>query len=171
MARCEIKISRRRSELFQERYLSQVKGFANVRTLFERILADGKKIALASSAQGDELEAYKERAQIADLIDAETSKDDAKRSKPHADIFEAALVRLGHPSPDATMVVGDTPYDIEAARKAGLQAIGVRCGGFSDSSLRGAIALYDNPTDLLAHYAESPLGYAEAVSAGHSFYE
>jgi FMN phosphatase YigB (HAD superfamily) len=59
--------------------------------IFRRIKADGKRIALASSAKGDELETYKKIDGIGDLIDAETSSDDAKQSKPHPDIFEAAL--------------------------------------------------------------------------------
>jgi phosphoglycolate phosphatase-like HAD superfamily hydrolase len=158
LARWEKDISARRSEIFRKKYLPQVRGFPNARPLFERLLQDGKKIALASSADGEELEVYKERAQISDLIEAETSKDDAAKSKPHPDIFEAALERLGNPPVGQTIVVGDTPYDIEAARKAGLPAVAVRSGGFPEETLRGAVAIYDNPTDLLAHYAESPVG-------------
>lgn len=128
-----------------------------MRELFQRVLADGKRIALASSAIGAELQAYKERANIADLIDAETSKDDADKSKPHPDIFEAALARLEHPPANETIVLGDTPYDIEAAHKAGLRTIAVRCGGFPEETLRGAIAIFQDPADLLARYGESPL--------------
>jgi HAD superfamily hydrolase (TIGR01549 family) len=158
MDRLEKAISSWRSERFQKLYLPKVVGFANVRALFQRILADGKKIALASSARGDELETYKVRAQISDLVDTETSKDDAAKSKPHPDIFKAALERLGNPSPEKVIVVGDTPYDIEAAAKLGVKTIAVRCGGFSEATLAGAISIYDNPTDLLSHYDRSPLG-------------
>lgn len=156
--RLEKDISSWRSERFQKHYLSRVVGFENVRALFQRILADGKKIALASSAQGEELEAYKDLAQIADLIDTETSKDDASKSKPHPDIFKAALERLGNPPAKEVIVVGDTPYDIEAAAKLGVKTIGVRCGGFPEATLADAIAIYNNPTDLLSHYGDSPLG-------------
>lgn len=157
MERLEEKISQRRSALFQEKYLPEVKAFPQVRDLFQRILKAGKKIALASSAVGKELEAYKEIARISDLIDAETSQDDAAQSKPHPDIFQAALKRLGNPAAERVIVIGDTPYDIEAAGKAGLQTIAVRCGGFPEESLRGAMAIYDDPADLLAHYEDSPL--------------
>jgi phosphoglycolate phosphatase-like HAD superfamily hydrolase len=95
-------------------------------------------------------------ANIADLIDAETSDDDAERSKPHSDIIEAALERLGDPATDETLFIGDTPY-IEAARKAGLKAIVLRCGGFPEETLRGAIAIYDDPADLLSRYSDSLL--------------
>jgi HAD superfamily hydrolase (TIGR01549 family) len=150
-------ISQRRGEIFKEKYLQQVKGFPHVRELFQRVLAEGKKIALASSAVGEELETYKRAANIADLVDAETSADDADRSKPHADIFLAALERLGKPATERTMVVGDTPYDIQAAAKAGLRTIALRCGGFPEDSLRGSVAIYDDPADLCARYADSPL--------------
>jgi phosphoglycolate phosphatase-like HAD superfamily hydrolase len=90
-------------------------------------------------------------------IDAETSADDTERSKPHPDIIEAALERLGDPATDETLFIGDTPYDIEAARKGGLKAIALRCGGFPEETLRGAIAIYDDPADLLSRYSDSLL--------------
>ena len=151
------RISNRRGKIFQEKYLREVKGFPRVRELFQRVLADGKKIALASSAIGKELETYKKVANIADLLDAETSADDAEQSKPHPDIFVAALERLDDPPEEEALVIGDTPYDIEAAGKAGLKTIAFRCGGFPEETLQRAIAIYDEPADLLARYANSPL--------------
>jgi HAD superfamily hydrolase (TIGR01509 family) len=146
-----------RTELFAKEYMPRVQGFPKVRELFEQLIANGLQIALASSAIGEELQTYKDRAQVADLIDTETSKDDAEKSKPHPDIFEAALERLGNPPTDQAIVIGDTPYDIEAAAKAGLRTIAVRCGGFPEETLKGAIAIYDDPADLLERLAESPL--------------
>lgn len=90
-------IPARRAEHFRKNYLPLVKAFPHVRELFLRLKDDGRKIALASSAIGEELETYKKLAGITDLVDTETSQDDAKRSKPHPDIFEAALRRLGSP--------------------------------------------------------------------------
>ena len=89
----------------------------------------------------------------------ETSSDDAERSKPHPDIFLAALQRLGDLRPEDVVVVGDTPYDAEAAGKAGLRTVGLLCGGWSEAELRqaGCIAVYRDPADLLAQYATSPL--------------
>jgi HAD superfamily hydrolase (TIGR01509 family) len=149
-------IQARRAKRFREHYLPLATAFPHVRELFLRIRDEGKKIALASSAKGDELEAYKKLAQIEDLVEAATSQDDAEKSKPHPDIFKAALTRLGH-APEEVIVVGDTPYDIEAAGKAGIKTIAVRCGGFPEESLSGAIAIYDSPTDLLTNYESSPL--------------
>lgn len=146
-----------RGDLYKREYLPRVRAFPKVRELFERVRADDKRIALASSAKEDELETYKRIARIEDLIEAETSADDAEKSKPHPDIFEAALEDLGDMNARRVIVVGDTPYDAEAARKINLRAIGVLCGGFPEADLRaaGCLSLYRDPADLLARYDES----------------
>ena len=153
------KLEQRRGVIFKQRYLSQAKAFPMVRELLQRIQADGMQAALASSAKQDELETYKRIAHIDDLLQAETTSDDAKASKPHPDIFEAALQRLGSPGAEQVIVVGDTPYDAEAAVKAGLRPIGLLCGGWPAADLKdaGCIATYDDPAHLLAQYAASPL--------------
>jgi HAD superfamily hydrolase (TIGR01509 family) len=147
-----------RGELFKREYMPRVEGFPKVRELFERLRDDGKRIALASSAKGDEIEDYKKIAGINGLVEEEASKDDAEKSKPHPDIFEAALARLGDPHPSRVIAVGDTPYDAEAAGKAGLRTVGFLCGGFPEEDLRaaGCIRIYRDAADLLARYDESP---------------
>ncbi|WP_375454222.1 HAD family hydrolase [uncultured Methylobacterium sp.] len=156
-----------RSDLFKERYLDRVKPFPGVRALFERLRADGTTIALASSGKRAEVERYQEILGIADLVDVATSADDAERSKPHPDIFQAALKRLPGIAREAVVVVGDTPYDAEAASKAGLATVGVLCGGFpeADLSAAGCIAIYRDPQDLLEGYASSPLAERKTPSA------
>jgi HAD superfamily hydrolase (TIGR01509 family) len=148
-----------RSRILKERYLPTIQGFAGVRALVERLRADGKQLALASSAKEDELQAYKAIAGIEDLIGTETSADDAEESKPNPDIFQAALRRLRGIAPADAVVIGDTPYDVEAAGKAGLRTIGLLGGGWSAEELTqaGCIATYEDPADLLARYDGSPL--------------
>jgi HAD superfamily hydrolase (TIGR01549 family) len=162
--RLQEKIEKERSELFKQKYLPQVRPFPKVRELFRRILDDGKRIALASSGKEDEVEKYEKIAGIGDLIrdDEKTSSDEAEHSKPDPDIFHAALGKLGRIPTDEVIVVGDTPYDAEAAGKAGLRTIGVLCGGFPEADLRaaGCIAIYRDPADLLAHYETSPIARA-----------
>lgn len=139
-----------RSEVFQRDYLPKVRGFPEVRELFDTLIERGTVVALGSSAKGEELEAYKSAAGIEGLNLIEVSSDDAEKSKPHPDIFEVALQKTGT-APARTLVVGDTPYDAEAAGKAGIRAIGVLCGGFSEALLRsaGAIEIYGGPADIL----------------------
>jgi HAD superfamily hydrolase (TIGR01509 family) len=148
-----------RSELFRRDFLPRVRAFPKVRELFERIMADEKRIALASSAKQEELAVYKRIAHIEDLIEEETSADDAEKSKPHPDIFQAALEQLRLSSADEALVVGDTPYDAEAAGKLKLRTLGVLSGGFPERELRaaGCMAIYDDPADLLARYDETVL--------------
>lgn len=147
-----------RGDLFRRNYLADVKGFPKVREVFERLLADDWKIALASSAKGEELKTYKERARITDLVDTETSSDDAEKSKPFPDIFQAAVARL-KVAPGECVVIGDSPYDAQAATRAGILSIGFLCGGFKREELEGAgfATLYEGPADLLSNYDASPL--------------
>ncbi len=143
-----------RGEIFKKEYLLRVKPFPEVRLLFERIKADGKKTALASSSKEDEVEEYKKIADIEDLVEKATSSDDAKKSKPEPDIFQAALKLLGNPKLENVLVIGDTPYDAEAAAKAKIKIVGVLCGGFTEKDLRenGCVEVYQHPADLLKNY-------------------
>ena len=152
-------IENHRGCIFKERYLPTIRAFPDVRKLFLRLRDDGIRIALASSAKKDELKVYTQIAVISDLVDVETSSDDAEKSKPHPDIFIATLARLGAIEHRNVIVVGDTPYDMEAARKAHLPSVGVLCGGFPEPSLReaGCLSVYRDPADLFTHYETSPL--------------
>ncbi len=149
-----------RRELYKREYHPRVKAFPHVRDLLQRVKTDGKRIALASSATKNDLVVYKQIMNVEDLIDVATTTSETKASKPEPDIFKATLDKLGNIAPDEAIVVGDTPYDAEAAGKLSLQTIGVLCGGFQEENLRqaGCIAIYQDPADLLAHYDESPLG-------------
>ena len=145
-------------EIFAKKYLPEVKPFPKVRDLFERLREDGKRIALASSGKDSEVRRYEKLLGIEKLVDGRTTSDDVRHSKPYADIFVAALNILKLPA-DEAVAIGDTPYDVEAAKKIELPIVGVLCGGFSETVLRdeGAVAIYRDPADLLEHYYRSPL--------------
>jgi HAD superfamily hydrolase (TIGR01509 family) len=148
-----------RSELFRKEYLPRVRPFPKVRELLQRIRDDHKGIVLASSGKKADTEYYVKLLKIDNLIDGYVSGDDADNSKPAPDIFAASLKKLGGISPADAVTVGDTRFDIEAARKAGMKTIAFLCGGTSESVLRGAgaVAIYRDPADFLAHYDE-PIG-------------
>lgn len=148
-------LAERRSAIFKERYLEKVRPFPRVRELLEKMRGAGLDLAVASSAQRDELKTLLDIAGVADLIESKTSASDAENSKPDPDIILAALRRLGCEAGEALMV-GDTPYDIEAAGKAGVKTVAFRCGGWDDAGLKGAIAVYDSPADLEGRFASSP---------------
>lgn len=149
------KLEKYRGELFKREFMPRVKPFPRVRELFQRIKADGFRIALASSANADEVTHYKKLVNIADLIDAETSASEVESSKPCPDVFEVAIDQL-KVEEDRALVIGDTPYDAIAARRAGLRTVGVLCGGFPENDLReaGCIDIYRDPSDLLDRYTE-----------------
>ena len=151
------RIGERRGEIFKDRYLPTLNAFRDTRRLLEAMKERGLRLVVASSAKKDELEPLLEIAGASDLIEAQTSADDAEKSKPEPDIVLAALRTLGM-SPTEVVMLGDTPYDLQACQKAGVAMIGLRSGGWSAGDLAGAIAVYANPADLLARLDESPLG-------------
>ncbi|MGC4122806.1 MAG: HAD family hydrolase [Myxococcales bacterium] len=158
-----------KAELYEERYRPLVRPFPGVPELFRRIRRDGKRIVLASSGTTEEVESNLRLLGVEDLVDAFTTADMAERSKPFPDIFCAALERAAVEDPDEALVVGDSPYDVEAATRIALPAVGLLCGGFSEVDLEaaGAVALYASPRDLLDHYEQSPLG-RDSISSGDS---
>ena len=130
------------------------------RHLVQAVRDHGLAVSVASSASAEELRQLLVAAGVADLIgDIVVSKDDASRSKPDPDIVRAALERLGLP-PEEVVMIGDTPYDIAAAQALGVATITFRCGGWSSQELANAIAIYDNPQDLVNDFDRSPLGLA-----------
>jgi len=143
-----------RSELFRKEYLPKVQPFPKVRELFQRLRDDNKRIVLASSGKKADTKYYVDLLKIGDFIDGYVSGDDADSSKPAPDIFAASLDKLGDISPADAVTVGDTRFDVEAAKKADLRTIAFLCGGTTESVLRqaGAIAIYRDPAHLLAHY-------------------
>jgi HAD superfamily hydrolase (TIGR01509 family) len=154
------RVSERRKELFRTRYLPSLRAWPGATELLLRMKQDGLRLAVASSAKADELRPLLALCGADRLVEARTSSDDADNSKPDPDIVETARAHLGL-SPDEVLMLGDTPYDIEAAARAGVGTLAFRCGGWDDAGLRGAVAVYDGPADLLARYEESPFGSPE----------
>jgi HAD superfamily hydrolase (TIGR01509 family) len=154
------KLGEAHGDAFKGKFLNKVQPFAHAHDLLARAHAAGQKVVLASSASAQELDHYIGLLDAADLVSETTSADDVENTKPAPDIFATALKKIAPLTPDQVLVVGDTPYDIEAAVKCGIGAVGVRSGKFSDEALRqaGAVALYDDVAAILADYDNSPLG-------------
>jgi len=149
-------ISQRRKEIFKERFLPGLRAFQGAKELLEQMRKRGLKLAVPSSADKDELKPMLDIVGAADLIEEETSSKDAKQSKPDPDVMQVTLERTGFP-PNRVLMIGDTAYDIEAAKKVHVGTIAFRSGGWSNDDLAEAIAIYDGPADLLEHYDDSPL--------------
>jgi HAD superfamily hydrolase (TIGR01509 family) len=151
------KLDERKGEIFRERFLPTLEATRGARALLHRLRDDGIKLVVATSAGKDDVKGLLERAEVGDLIQDATSADEVEESKPDPDIVHAALDDAGFPA-EQTVMLGDTPYDVEAATRAGVRIVAVRSGGWDDESLRGAVAIYDDPADLLDHFDESPVG-------------
>jgi HAD superfamily hydrolase (TIGR01509 family) len=144
-----------RREIFERDFLPHLQPTRGARQLLEWLRDQRMTLVVATSAQAAELDALLRVADAQKFFEATTSSDDADRSKPDPDIVKAALGRTGCPATEAIMI-GDTPYDIEAARRAGVDVIALRSGGWNDSGLAGAAAIYSDPADLLERYDFSP---------------
>jgi phosphoglycolate phosphatase-like HAD superfamily hydrolase len=142
---------------YRDAYLPRVAAFPKVRALFERVKRAGQLIALATSSSADELDHYLVLTNTGDLVDAVACGEDVQHDKPNSALIEVVLLRAGGVMPEHAVMIGDTPYDAIAARRAGLAAIGMLSGGFSRQDLEasGCIAVYRDPADLLARYGET----------------
>jgi HAD superfamily hydrolase (TIGR01509 family) len=151
------KLSKRRGEIFREEYLPKLRALPGSRALVERVRSKGLKPVVATSAKEEELKGLLKAAEVADLMEEKATATDAKKSKPDPDIVKAAIERAEIPA-DQLVMIGDTPYDIEAATRARVRVIAFRSGGWKDADLKGAAEIYDGPADLVANYDTSLLG-------------
>lgn len=141
-------INRHRARFFSQRYLPRLRPFPSASELVRELHGRGLTLVVATSAQKHELTGLLELLGAAGWIDGATSSDDVERSKPEPDIVRAALARAGS-DPAETVLLGDTPYDVAAARACGVDMIAFRCGGFGDAAFKGAVEIVDGPHDLL----------------------
>ena len=147
------KLKDRRGEIFRTELLPGLQPFPKARDLLEALGRRGIERVAATSASADDLKALLERAGVADLMDATVNHDDVDRSKPDPDIV-ATAVQKARLSPAEVVMVGDTPYDVAAAARAGVAAIAVRSGGWPDDDLRGAVAILDDVAAICARLDE-----------------
>jgi HAD superfamily hydrolase (TIGR01509 family) len=160
LARLEEPLKQLRKEIFHRDYMPRVVSFPQSRELLVRVKESGKKIALATSADEEDLATYGRIVGMDDLIEKASSSADAKHSKPEPDIFTAALRKLNMRAEQA-IGLGDTPYDAEAAGKLGIPMIGLTSGGWKEDDLRdaGCVEVYRSPGDLLLKFNESLLAH------------
>jgi HAD superfamily hydrolase (TIGR01549 family) len=125
------------SKLYEAKYLPSVKALTGVRDVFEALTKGGGRIALATDCKGPDLKHYLSLLNVTDLIDAMACGDDVEHGKPDPRLVGLALRKLAIPAGQAVMI-GDTPYDAEAARAAGTAAAGLLTGGFAKEALAEA---------------------------------
>jgi HAD superfamily hydrolase (TIGR01509 family) len=139
--------------------IGEVEPMRDARRLIEEIKRRGHKAVLASSAKDEEVEHYLDLLDARSLADGWTSSADVQSTKPEPDLVHAALQKAGADAADAVMI-GDTPYDVEAAKRAGVPTIAVLTGGFSEAELReaGAVGVFESVAELCGRLGETALG-------------
>jgi HAD superfamily hydrolase (TIGR01509 family) len=149
---------KRQGELVGE-LIDEMALLPGARELLRAIKERGHDLVLASSGQAEHVDTYLDLLGARDLADAWTTSADVESAKPAPDLLQVALEKIGAPTDAPSVVVGDSVWDVEAAKNAGMPAIAVRSGGFGDEELReaGAIALFDTPGDLAAALDDTPL--------------
>ena len=145
---------------------SDLEVLPDARELLADLNTRGLTVVLATSAPESELSTLRDLLDVEDSVAVVTSGEDAEVAKPEPDIVAVALGRAGVQAERALMV-GDSVWDIEAAGRAGVRAIGVLSGGISRCELldAGAVAVFDDPADLLANIETSPIYSDEKASA------
>jgi HAD superfamily hydrolase (TIGR01509 family) len=141
-------------------YLSMIQEtqpLEGARDLIVDLKEQGRRVVLASSAKPQEVEHYLDVLDARELADDWTTAGDVEATKPDPDLVLAALDKLG--TKDAVMV-GDTPWDVEAAQRAGIETVAVLTGGFSEQERReaGAVTVFDSIVSLREGIAGTPLG-------------
>ena len=145
------------SELYRE-LIGEVQAMEGSRQLIEDMKDAGNAVVLASSAKEWEVQHYLELLEAAELVDAWTTSDDVERTKPEPDLVHAALEKVGGRPENATLI-GDTVWDVEAAHRAGVEALAVLTGGFSEQELSeaGAREVFTSVEELRQSLVETPL--------------
>jgi HAD superfamily hydrolase (TIGR01509 family) len=149
-------INDRRIAILKAHYLPELAPFPGARLLVDRLRARGLVCAAVSSATAADVGDLLRAAGVADLMDHVISADDADRSKPDPDLIRVALERVDV-APDEAVLIGDSPYDVEAGVRAGVPVIALRCGAFPERDLDGATALFDGPQELATKIESSPI--------------
>jgi HAD superfamily hydrolase (TIGR01509 family) len=149
-------IQEKRGDIFRQRYLPSIRPFPGAKELVEHLMRQGFKLVVATSSSQRDLDEILRQTGLDDLLKNSTSAKDAAYSKPEPDIIQAALQKV-HATAREALMIGDTPYDIYSARRAGVDTIAFTCGGSSPQDLRDAIAIYEGPQELLKAFRKSPL--------------
>ena len=141
-------------------FIEEVEPMEGSRELIADLKERGHKVVLASSAKANEVDHYLDQLDARELADAWTMSDDVEETKPAPDLVRAALDKVDAADGETAVMIGDTTWDIEAAKRAGVDTLAVRTGGFGVDELRdaGAVEVFESVAELRERLAETPLG-------------
>ena len=157
-------IARQQDRIFRTWYLPRILPFVGARRLLQRMKADGLRVIALSSGSADSAPDLVRASGVADLLDDVVSADDEPRDAAMAEIITSIIATCGGTRAGIVMI-GDSPYDVATGERTGIDVVALRCGGWSDESLQGAIAVYEDHIHLLSQFQSSPLGSAGSMKA------
>jgi phosphoglycolate phosphatase-like HAD superfamily hydrolase len=152
-------IMRQQERIFRTWYLPRILPFVGARRLLQRMKADGLRIIALSGGGADTAPDLVRASGVADLLDDIVSADGEARDEALAEIIGSVISQCNC-TREGIVLVGDSPYDIAAGERAGIDVIALRCGGWTDATLQGAVAVYEDHVHLLTQFQSSPLGSA-----------
>jgi phosphoglycolate phosphatase-like HAD superfamily hydrolase len=150
-------IVRQQDRIFRTWYLPRILPFVGARRLLQRMKSDGLRVIALSSGSADAAPELVRASGVADLLDDVVAADGEPRDAVLNEVITSAIA-LCNCKRDGVVFVGDSPYDVSAGERAGIDVIALRCGGWTDASLQGALAVYEDHVHLLSQFQTSPLG-------------
>jgi phosphoglycolate phosphatase-like HAD superfamily hydrolase len=161
-------IMRQQERIFRTWYLPRILPFVGARRLLQRMKADGLRIIALSGGGADTAPDLVRASGVADLLDDIVSADGESRDEALGEIIGSVISQCNC-TREGIVLVGDSPYDIAAGERAGIDVIALRCGGWTDATLQGAVAVYEDHVHLLTQFQSSPLGAAGGSIASPDF--
>ena len=150
-------IMRQQERIFRTWYLPRILPFVGARRLLQRMKADGLRVIALSSGSADTAPDLVRASGDVDLLDDVISADGEPRDEAMAEIIGSVISQCNC-TRENIVLVGDSPYDVAAGERAGIDVIALRCGGWTDATLQGAVAVYEDHVHLLTQFQSSPLG-------------
>lgn len=150
-------ILRQQDRIFRTWYLPRILPFVGARRLLQRMKSDGLRVIALSGGAADAAPELVRASGVADLLDDVVAADGEPRDAVLNEVITSVIAMCGCKR-DGVVLVGDSPYDVSAGERASVDVIALRCGGWTDASLQGALAVYEDHVHLLSQFQTSPLG-------------
>ena len=150
-------ILRQQDRIFRTWYLPRILPFVGARRLLQRMKSDGLRVIALSGGTADAAPELVRASGVADLLDDVVAADGEPRDAVLNEVITSVITLCGCKR-EGVVLVGDSPYDVSAGERAGIDVIALRCGGWTDASLQGAVAVYEDHVHLLSQFQTSPLG-------------
>jgi phosphoglycolate phosphatase-like HAD superfamily hydrolase len=157
-------ILRQQERIFRTWYLPRILPFVGARRLLQRMKSDGLLVVALSGGTADAAPDLVRASGVADLLDDIVSADGEPRDAVLNEVITSINASCNC-TREGIVLVGDSPYDVSAGERAGIDVIALRCGGWTDATLQGAVAVYEDHIHLLSQFQASPLGSLGTIRA------